>query len=504
MTAESPTAPRRSPWRGARRRISAIPRILSSIPVTLLSVAALLLAGVLTGTLFASANPNDVAITSLEFGLPAFREGRLWTLFTGAVTFTEPEFYYLVGAMLAVGLGVYERRVGSLRAAAALLITHAAGIVLPALLLWPFAGSDWTWAARLGGELDAGLSAGGFGVAAAATALLRPPWRGRLRVLGTAFLIVMVLKSGLLWDLEHFAAWTAGLVIGPWLAGPTLRARRDRAVRLVTASADPVAGPTRTPPPQEARILTALIGAGFALSNVVESLYPGLGGLVGPGVGSSEVRGFWLIVLELVISLLIAGALPRPQAVAWWVAVFGVSMIAVNSLVNTPVLARVGDVVCALIVLTVLIWNRDAWPWRTDRDAVRPVALLVAMAAVYTAVSCVAIWAIREQFRPNPDLWQVLREAVARFTFTTGPLAPTGGTARGVVMLIDVIWALTLIGWLLWALYLWRRSGGRKHGTGVVGPRFYSVKVGALDENTQLDTVHDTDPDTEQERPSHD
>src|SRR5664279_261294 len=389
MTAESPTAPGRSPWRGARRRISAIPRILSSIPVTLLSVAALLLAGVLTGTLFTAADPNDAAITSLEFGLPAFREGRLWTLFTGAVTFTEPEFYYLVGAMLAVGLGVYERRVGSLRAAAALLITHAAGIVLPALLL------------------------------------------------------------------------------GPWLAGPTLRARRDR--------------PARTPQPQEARILTALIGAGFALSNVVESLYPGLGGLVGPGVGAPEVRGFWLIVLELVISLLIAGGLPRPQAVAWWVAVLGVTMIAVNSLVNTPVLARVGDVVCALIVLTVLIWNRDAWPWRTDRDAVRPVTLLVAMAAVYTAVSCVAIWAVREQFRPNPDLGQILREAVARFTFTTGPLAPTGGTARGVVMLIDVIWALTLIGWLLWALYVWRPTGGRKHGTGVVGPPSYSVKVGAVD-----------------------
>ena len=33
------------------------------------------------------------------------------------MTFTEPEFYFFVGAMLAVGLGLYERRVGSLRAA---------------------------------------------------------------------------------------------------------------------------------------------------------------------------------------------------------------------------------------------------------------------------------------------------------------------------------------------------------------------------------------------------
>ncbi len=92
----------------ARRRRSgsaAIPRGLTRIPVTLLTVGLLLLAGMLTGTLFAPADPTDRAITSLEFGLPAFREGRIWTLFTGAVTFTEPEFYLFVGVLLAVGLG---------------------------------------------------------------------------------------------------------------------------------------------------------------------------------------------------------------------------------------------------------------------------------------------------------------------------------------------------------------------------------------------------------------
>jgi phosphatidylglycerol lysyltransferase len=184
--------------RGVAERIRAIPRGLTRIPVTLVTVGLLLLAGILTGTLFAPADPTDSAITSLEFGLPAFREGRVWTLFTGAVTFTEPEFYLFVGVLLAVGLGLYERRVGSLRAAFALVVTHSAGIVIPALLLWPFVDSNWNWASTLGGELDAGLSAGGFGVAAAATALLTPPWRGRLRVLVTTFLTVLVLKSGLL------------------------------------------------------------------------------------------------------------------------------------------------------------------------------------------------------------------------------------------------------------------------------------------------------------------
>lgn len=438
------------PRRGLAARMAAIPRQLSRVPVTLLTVALLLVAGLLTGTLFAPADPNDPVINSLQFGLPAFREGRVWTLFTGAVTFTEPEFYFFVGALLAVGLGLYERAVGSLRAAAALLITHSVGIVLPALLLWPFVGSGWTWAATLGGQLDAGMSAGGFGVAAAATALLLPPWRGRLRVLGTAFLAVLVMKSGLLWDLEHFTAWTTGLAIGPWLARARLQSRGV-----------PSGSGIRTPPPVETRELTALIVAGLAISNVVESLYPGIGGLVGPGIGSPDLRGLPVVLLELIVSLLVAGALTRPQALPWWVAVVGVTGIAVNSLVNTPVLPRIGDAVCAVIVLVVLIWNRNSWPWRSDRTALRPLAVLVVAMAVYLALTSVAIWAARDQFSPVPELWQIPLEALARFTFTPGQVVAVGGTARGVMVLTGIVWGVLLIGWLVWALFLHSGPGTR-------------------------------------------
>jgi phosphatidylglycerol lysyltransferase len=441
---------------GGRRtlsdRVRAVPRFLASIPVTLLTLGLLLLAGILTGTLFAPADPDDVAITSLEFGLPAFLEGRWWTLFTGAVTFVEPEFYLFVGLLLAVGLGLYERRVGSLRAAVALLVTHCVGVVVPALLLWPFAGSDWAWASMLAGDLDAGMSAGGFGVAAAATALLSPPWRGRLRVVGATYLTVMVLKSGLLWDLEHAVAFGTGLLIGPPLARG---ARRNRGLR----PAQPTAGTPAVPTPVEARMMTALIAAAFAICNVVEALYPGVGGIVGPGVGPPEVRGFALIGLELVISLLIAGALPQPRGLPWWVATAAVSAIAVNSLLNTPRLPRTGDIVCALIVLAVLIWNRRAWPWRSDPSTLRPAGVLTTIMVVFAAVGSVAIWAVRDQFAPVPDGWRILWEAIARFTLTTGPVVPQTDTARAVLGLTGAIWALTLTGWLVWALYL-RAPGG--------------------------------------------
>ena len=206
-------------------------------------------------------------------------------------------------------------------------------------------------------------------------------------------------------------------------------------------------------------MLTALIGGAFAISNVVEALYPGLGGVIGPGIGPPEVRGIWLIFVELLISLLIVGALPQPRALPWWVAVIGVAAIAANSLVNTPRLPRIGDTVCALIMLVVLLWNRRAWPWRTDRSSLRPVGLILLITLVCAALTSVAIWAVRAEFRPEPDLLQILRQAVSRFTFTTGPLVPSPESARGVLAFTGAIWALILIGWLIWALYV-RAPGG--------------------------------------------
>jgi hypothetical protein len=137
----------------------------------------------------------------------------------------------------------------------------------------------------------------------------------------------------------------------------------------------------------------------------------------------------------------------------------GVSGIAVNSVLNTAVLPRTGDAVCAVIVLVVLIWNRNSWPWRSDRTAFHPVGVLVVAMAVFVAMASVAIWAAKDQFHPVPDLWQILLEAVARFTFTTGRVVAVGGTARGVIALTGIIWGVLLVGWLGWALYLRGGSG---------------------------------------------
>ena len=96
----------------------------------------------------------------------------------------------------------------------------------------------------------------------------------------------------------------------------------------------------------------------------------------------------------------------------------------------------------------------------------RPSAL-VAFMFVCLALTSVAVWTVREQFRPIPDLLEVARTALARLTFTVGPVVPQGSGARAVVIATGVLWALTLIGWLVWALYLRAPGGWRGAWTAV-------------------------------------
>jgi hypothetical protein len=144
-----------------------------------------------------------------------------------------------------------------------------------------------------------------------------------------------------------------------------------------------------------------------------------------------------------------------------------VAAIIVNSLINIPVQPRIGDAVCSTIVLAVLIINNRSWPWRSDRSVLRPLAVLVAIMLVFLALTSVAVWTVREQFRPVPDLLEVARAALARLTLTVGPVVPQGSGARAVVISTGAIWALTLTGWSVWALYLRTPGGWRAAWTAV-------------------------------------
>lgn len=433
-------------------------------PLAVSMVIALLAMGVLTGTLW-SVKPSDTGLLAqLSYGLPSVQDGRWWTFLSGAVILPRPEFYLLVGILIFVGVGAFERRVGALRAGSALIGTQLVATVGTALLLAPVANSDWPWAQTLGAQVDLGLSAGALGVAGAATALLSQTWRRRIRAAGFVYLGVLLLKSGLLWDIEHLLAFTTGVAIGPALAG-----RRILRPRL----------PHRDPLRLRGGMAVILVAIAFA--NLVETVYPGLGGPFGNGAAThAPMHGFLIVAGEVVVALLVADALRRGRAAAWWLAVVGTGAIMVNSVFNNTGALRWADAVSGGVVLIGLVIYRDAWQWRTpDGFAKASLYRVAAAVAAFVATWAILLWLLRNELSSAPTLVDATREAMSRFTFSTGPLHPATKLAKVTMGLATLGWAVVLIRLLIPWLYADRGPGStgkelvgtllRRHGGGSLG-----------------------------------
>ncbi len=460
------TAPTAAP--GARSTIHAGFRRMGAaartIPFTVGALALLLGMGIATRTLWRALDPESGLLQALSFGTRRLQDGQWWTFGTGAFVLPRPEFYLVVGALLVAGLGCYERRVGSARAAVALLGTQLAGTVGAAMLMWPFHESSWAWAASLSGQVDLGLSAGALGVAGAATALMGESWRRRIRVCGLAYLSVMVLRSGLLWDVEHLLAFSAGI-----LAGPTLAGRPRHAIHLPAVDG------------MRIRMAVSVLIGSIAVANVVEAVYPGLGGVFGNGLPAHPpLHGLAVTVGESMIALLVTDALRRGRAAAWWVATAGASFILINSVVNRAGSVAIVDAVCAATILGMLLTFRNCWRRRTPDGFVRR-SLRRAVIAVLTFGTALVftIAVLGQHFRPVPDLPHLLREAMAWLTFNSGPLSPRDGIASGVLILSTLGWSVMLFVLLGSWMYADRAPAAatgeclarllRRHGGGSLG-----------------------------------
>ncbi|MGZ4697547.1 MAG: bifunctional lysylphosphatidylglycerol flippase/synthetase MprF [Oryzihumus sp.] len=192
--------------------------LLRQAPLTVALAVVALVVGVVTGSLWSPLAGRPLR-ADLAFGLPSLEQGRWWTPVTGAVLALEPVQYLpiLVG-LLALG-GFAEVRLGTGRYATALVASHLVGVLGTAGLLALARGHGYGYADGLARQTDAGMSAGFLGAAAAATATLRPPWRGRVRVLLAAYPLVSLAHVGALFDVEHTLAVLFGLALGPVLLG---------------------------------------------------------------------------------------------------------------------------------------------------------------------------------------------------------------------------------------------------------------------------------------------
>ncbi|MBB4911175.1 lysylphosphatidylglycerol synthetase-like protein (DUF2156 family) [Actinophytocola algeriensis] len=163
----------------------------------------------------------------IAYGVPAFQDGRWWSVLTGAPFSITPLCYVAVLASFAAFTGFLEHRLGTARAALTWAIGHVAGIV-GAIALIDITGS------ALVSALDVGPSGGAMAAAAVATATLTPKWRLWTRFGLIAYVVGSLLLIGHLADVVHLVAVAVALPLGPLFVRRTEKVTAsDRAVDLL-------------------------------------------------------------------------------------------------------------------------------------------------------------------------------------------------------------------------------------------------------------------------------
>jgi lysylphosphatidylglycerol synthetase-like protein (DUF2156 family) len=344
---------------GSAPAVQIVSTALRRIPFTLAVVALMLVAGLATGALWSSL-PGSAWWGRVAYGLPALEAGRWWTPFTGSFFATTPLQYVAVAGGFLVLVGFAELRLGTRRTVLATVATHLAGVLGTAAVLWVTRGHGWPWADRTSAFLDVGFSAGALGAAAAATATLRSPWRGRLRVALLTYGVVFFVYVGVLWDLEHLIAIVVGLALGPRLVG-----------RRINLRARPLSR-------HEYRLLVSGTFVVSALAALASSLSV-YGGPLTVGLEDTETSltsGFVFFVLWL----LVANGLRKGRRRAWRFAVgltvasmlilvaIGIAL-AVEGLPGWPVVTYTALI--TVLQLTVLVTGRRAFRNPSRRRARR-------------------------------------------------------------------------------------------------------------------------------------
>jgi lysylphosphatidylglycerol synthetase-like protein (DUF2156 family) len=310
-------------------------------PFTTVLVAAMLLTSWVCGTF-----SGHVDESAVGFGLPALRDGRWWTFLVGALVVPTAALLPIAGGLVAVASGALERRIGWWRTALTVLGTHLVGTVGAALFLWVASATlDWRWADGLAGLSDTGLSAGGLGVLAVLTAFFRPPLRRAVRIGVGAYLAVILVRSGLLWDVEHLISFAAGLALGPWVAG------RARTVRRRGGGGSKVAA---------VRNGAALLLVATAITEVAEVWFPGFGGPFGPGpVLDPTAPAMALAIVLLVAAVPLAHGLHRGSALAWNLLLGETLTLLLLRAVHLVTLSS-GDILVAGVQLALVVWHHGA------------------------------------------------------------------------------------------------------------------------------------------------
>ena len=288
-----------------------LPGIVRRIPFTLTVVAVMLVLGVATTSLW-HALQDQPLFQTVAYGLPAFQAGRWYTVVTGALFALTPAQYLPVAGGFLLLVGWSEWRLGTRRAAVAVVACQSVAVLGAALVLTLVGGtsSGWDWAARIADDLDVGFSAGAMGAVAAASVTLLPPWRARLRFVVGLYAVVAFLYIGVLWDLEHLVGVAVGFALGPFLVG---RRPQLRGVRMSR---------------REWRTVAAVLFLVAAIIRIVLLVVPADGPL-----GAADSEDTITVLVSAAISLTLANGLRKGRRTAWvWAMVFTFLVVGVLAL----------------------------------------------------------------------------------------------------------------------------------------------------------------------------
>jgi lysylphosphatidylglycerol synthetase-like protein (DUF2156 family) len=420
--------------------------------------------------------PPDVA-RRWGSGAAALTSYQWWTPFTSGLLARDLSGYLVVTALLAV-CGAAEARLGRRRTLLLLVPSQVLGCVVAAAIVL-LTGPNPFWPTDMVGSRALGLGPGLYGVAAGLSASMRPLWRRRVRVGLFTFLVVLMLYSGHLSDLQHLVGALSGLAIGRLLSGPASRtgpstpSRRETrilvtAVLLATTLAPAVAALRVHHPGQPTTDATALLVTSVPAPTAVRTVCAQprraeLCRVLRENIHSPRPAELFLAALPVLLILVFAGGLRRGRRAAWWGALVSQVLLSTVIVVDLARAASPGQLVVPAVVLLIpgvglvalLLATRRAFGQQAHPGTYRR-ALLVIGGVLGLAVAghCVALAVLADAFMPTATNGGAVLDFFARIAPT--PLVARPALAPGTPRAAMVAALMAPTFWIVLLVVLWR------------------------------------------------
>ncbi|UFS59237.1 bifunctional lysylphosphatidylglycerol flippase/synthetase MprF [Subtercola endophyticus] len=453
-------------------------------PVSVGLAIIVIVTSIVTGTIVTPATTGGDSLVWAA-GVPTTIDSGWWWTPLTALFVPNDLASLIISVVLALTLlAVCERLIGSLRTAAAFLLTGIVGILVGVVIQQLGVGLGESWAVGSAFDFTLDPTIGIIGALLTASGFAQALWRRRIRLITFAIVLVFVLYSGDQDNFYRLLAALAGLALG------ALWSPRTRGSRHGHSSQG------------ESRNLVAVIVAISAIGPLIALLPPGgngplsfvqyVFGASNPDadatlaacandfsaecdrnlalVSAGGVSPLLLGLVPLVLLIIAAIGLRRGRRFAWLLAIVVNAALIVLSIVTLGlgditidassadvtsietlfwILATVLAPVALIVTLGV---TRLRFQIRAPKAAVRRFGIIVATAFVVLAVLYLIVGAASiDDYVPDANFGDLLLDTIRRFVptgFDTGlgpVIVPAGGFALFVYQWVGVVfWAITV------------------------------------------------------------